>query len=380
MPIPESLHDLVHGRLLALPPQCREFLLAAAAHAHPTIDVTEAASGIDREAGLRPALEAHVVDLDQSRIRFTHPLLAAGAYETDDPARRAEIHARLAELLEDPEARAWQLAASIGSPDEAVAAALEEAADHARGRGALRSAALMLDRASELTPADRGDDAVRRAVDAAYLHFESGDSRRAEAQLRDVIDPLSPGPERARAMVILARIRLYEAPHEAADLFAQVVDEAAADDRLTLAVAHEGAAACCLWMFERFEERAAARRASPLALALEMGDEALAADVVLSRLSAEALLGRPTAEATGRAGRRAPGFRGGPAHPGPAAGRTRRVLEVGRLARTGARGPRRPDATRGRAGRRECIAVAPLPSRRRGAPSRQPRDRARSRP
>ena len=27
-----------------------------------------------------------------------------------------------------------------------------------------------------------------------------------------------------------------------------------ADDRLTLAVAHEGAAACCLWMFERFED------------------------------------------------------------------------------------------------------------------------------
>ena len=160
LPVPESLRDLVHGRLLALPPQAVTFLLAAAAHAHPTIAVTEAASGIDREAGLRPALEARVVDLDRSRIRFTHPLLAAGAYETADPARRAEIHARLAELLDDPEARAWQLAASIGSPDEAVADALEEAAEHARGRGALRSAALMLDRASELTPADRGDDAA----------------------------------------------------------------------------------------------------------------------------------------------------------------------------------------------------------------------------
>ena len=78
-------------------------------------------------------------------------------------------------------------------------------------------------------------------------------------------------------MVILARIRLYEAPHEAADLFAQVVDEAA-DDRLTLAVAHEGVAACSFWMFERFE--GVLRHAEvALALALEMGDEALAADV-----------------------------------------------------------------------------------------------------
>jgi DNA-binding CsgD family transcriptional regulator len=296
MPVPASLHDLVHGRLRALPPQSRDFLLAAAAHAHPTIAVTEAASGIDREAGLRPALEARVVELDKSRIRFTHPLLAAGAYETADPGRRAEIHARLAELLDDPEAQAWQLASSIGSPDVTVAAALEAAAEHARRRGALRSAALMLERAGELTPSDLRDEALRRAVDAAYLHFESGDSRRAEAQLRSLIAPLGPGRQRARATVILARIRLYETPHEAADLFAQVVDEAA-DDRLTLAIAHEGAAASRLWMFERFDD--VLRHADiALSLALEMDDEALAADVLLGRLSAEALLGRPTAQET----------------------------------------------------------------------------------
>jgi DNA-binding CsgD family transcriptional regulator len=296
LPVPESLRDLVHGRLRALPQPSRDFLLAAAAHAHPTIAVTEAASGIDREAGLRPALEARVVELDRSRIRFTHPLLAASAYETADRARRAEIHARLAELLDDPEARAWQLAASIGAPDEVAAEALEEAARHARRRGALRAAALMLDRASELTPSDRSDAALQRAVEAAYLHFESGDSRRAETQLRDVIAPLKPGTPRARAMVILARIRLYEAPHEAAELFAQVVDEVG-DDRLTLAIAHEGAAACCLWLFERFDDVLTHAKIA-LALALEMDDQALAADVLLGRLSAEALLGRPTAEAT----------------------------------------------------------------------------------
>jgi DNA-binding CsgD family transcriptional regulator len=97
-------------------------------------------------------------------------------------------------------------------------------------------------------------------------------------------------------MVILARIRLYETPHDAADLFAQVVDEAG-DDRLTLAIAHEGAAACCLWMFERFDD--VLRHADvALSLAREMHDEALAADVLLGRLSAEALLGRPTTEAS----------------------------------------------------------------------------------
>ena len=296
LPVPESLHDLVHGRLQALPPQSRDFLFAAAAHAHPTIAVTEAASGIDRETGLRPALAAGIVDLDKSRIRFTHPLLAAGAYETADRARRAEIHARLAELLDDPEARAWQLAASIGTPDEAVADALEEAAQHARRRGALRSAAQMLDRASELTPSDRRGDALRRAVDAAFRHFESGDSRRAEAQLRDVIAPLNPGPERARAAVILARIRLYEAPEEANELFAQVVAEAEGDSE-TLAVAHEGVAACSVWMFVRLDE-VLRHSGVALALALEIGNDALAAHVLTTRLTAEVLLGRATAGTT----------------------------------------------------------------------------------
>ena len=295
--IPESLHDLVHGRLAALPQESRDFLLAAAAHAHPTVAVTEAASGVDRATGLRPALDARVVQLDGDRIRFTHPLLAAGAYETADRARLSRVHARLAELLDDPEARAWQLAASIESPDEIVADALQQAAEHARRRGALRPAALMLDRSSELTPTDRADDAVRRAVGAAYLHFESGDSRRAEAQLRRVIAPLAAGPRRARAMLILARIRLYETPREAADLFAQVVDEAAADDLLTLAIAHEGAAACSLWMLERLDE-VLRHLAIALSLALELGDEALAADALLSQVSTEALLGRQTTEAT----------------------------------------------------------------------------------
>ena len=296
LPVPESLQELVHGRLLALPPQCRRFLLAAAAHAHPTVAVTEAASGIDPDVGLRPALEAKVVELDHDRIRFTHPLLAAGAYEIAERARRAEVHARLAELLEDPEARAWQLAASVESPDESAAKVLEEASQHARDRGALRPAALMLERASALTPSDRPGEALQRAVDAAYLHFASGDSRRAEAQLRALIAPLRAGVQRARATVILARIRLYEAPDEAAGLFAQVIEEAHGDHR-TLALAHEGAAACRLWMFEGFGE---ILHHSEIALAFadEMNDEALAADVLMTRLSGEGLLGLTDAKRT----------------------------------------------------------------------------------
>jgi DNA-binding CsgD family transcriptional regulator len=293
LPMPESLQDLVRGRLLALPRESREFLLAASAHAHPTIALTEAASGITREAGLSPALEARLVELDGDRIRFTHPLLAAGAYEIGDPLRRNEIHVRLAELLDDPEARAWQLAACVTEADEEIAETLVGAADHARARGALRPAALLLDRARELTPVGRGDEAVRRGIEAAYLHFESGDSRRAETKLQDLTAPLPAGPLRARALGVLARIRLYEAPAEARGLFAQVVEEAG-DDLETLAIAHEGVAASSIWVFEDLQQTIEHTDIA-LVLAADLGDAALAGDVLMTRLTAETLLGLPTA-------------------------------------------------------------------------------------
>src|SRR5262249_50850505 len=151
---------------------------------------------------------------------------AAGVMESADPRDRADVHARLAELLEDPEARAWQLAASVINPDDAVAGVLEDAALHARARGALRPAALLLDRACELTPTTSRDEAHRRAVEAAFLHYESGDSRRAEARVRALVAS-STGWQRVTALRVLARIRTYDAPAEAVELFLQVVEEAA---------------------------------------------------------------------------------------------------------------------------------------------------------
>ena len=296
LPVPDSLRGLVHARLKALPPESRDFLAAAAAHARPTIAITEDASGVSRDAGLTPALEARIVETRREEIRFTHPLLAAGALETADPRRRAEIHARLAELLDDPEARAWQLAACTERPDEKVAAALEEAATHARARGAPRPAALLLDRARELTPAGHSEDFCRRAIDGAYMHFESGDSPRAETQLRSVIAHLEPGGQRARALVRLARVRSYRAQQEATELFLQAIEEAG-DDGETLAVAHEGVATC---LFRMREQLAKAVDHADLAarMALELGDRGLAAEATGSKLLPETLLGRETARRT----------------------------------------------------------------------------------
>lgn len=298
LPVPDSLHDLVHGRLLALPPDSREFLLAAAALSDARVELVESASGVSRRVGLAPALDAGVVELEGDRIRFTHPLLAAGAYEAANPLRRAEVHARLAKLVDDPEARGRHLAASADEPDELVASALVEAALHARARGALRAAALLLDRAQELTPDAESDPALRRRIDAAYLHFEAGDSPRAEAQLLDVIDRLPAGSRRARGLVRLARVRSYEAQREAADLFLEAIDEAEEDLEL-LAVAHEGVATCLFRLRERLVEAVEHARIAAR-LALEVGDDALAAEALGTQLVAETLLGVETATETAK--------------------------------------------------------------------------------
>ena len=296
LPVPESLHELVLGRLQALSPQSRDYLLGASALSHPTRALVESATGVSRNEGLAPALDAQIVAVDGDRIRFTHPLLAAGAYELGDRSRRSEIHARLSELLEDPEARAWQLAASVEQPDEAAAAALEDGAVHARARGAPRSAALMLEKARDLTPADRPDEAIRRAVDAACLHYESGDATRAEAQLRDLVAVLPRGRTRASAVMRLARVRLYEALPEAVELYLQAVDEAEGD-REILAVAHEGVATCLWRLYDRLDEAVEhAELAAELALAL--GDQRLAGEALGTCYVAERLIGRETASAT----------------------------------------------------------------------------------
>jgi DNA-binding CsgD family transcriptional regulator len=97
-------------------------------------------------------------------------------------------------------------------------------------------------------------------------------------------------------LVVLARTRLYGAPKEAYELFAQVLEEAG-EDRPTLALAREGAAACSLWMFERFDE-ALHHTDIALGLADELGDEGFEADVLMNRVAIETILGRATAAAT----------------------------------------------------------------------------------
>ena len=91
-------------------------------------------------------------------------------------------------------------------------------------------------------------------------------------------------------------MRSFHAQAEAVELFLQAIDEAE-DEREILTVAHEGVAACLFRLRERLDE-AVEHAELAAALALELGDEVLAAEALGSQLLAETLLGRPTAHAT----------------------------------------------------------------------------------
>lgn len=107
------------------------------------------------------------------RIRFHHPLIRSAVYNVAPFDARRDVHLTLAAALRDePDRRAWHLAAATLHQDAEVAAALERTADRARGRGGYAAAATALERAAELSPVR--EDAARRLVAAAEAAVFTG--------------------------------------------------------------------------------------------------------------------------------------------------------------------------------------------------------------
>jgi predicted ATPase len=154
LPVPRSVEELVSERLDGLSHGARELVLAAAALSRPTTSVLERAAppGGDVGAALIEAEEAGVLVLDRERIRFAHPLLASVVYGNASQERRRQLHARLADVVEDPEERARHLASSAMTPTDAVATEIESAAAGAARRGAHRAAAELYAASARLTP------------------------------------------------------------------------------------------------------------------------------------------------------------------------------------------------------------------------------------
>jgi len=205
------LKELYCSRVRALPADAQMLVLLAAADQLGDPDkVWRAAAqlGIDLEKASFPAVE-RLVSL-VPKIRFRHPLMRSAGYYAASSSVRRRAHQALAAASDpelDPDRRAWHRAGAESSPDEQVAAELEQSADRARRRGGWASGAAFLERAAVLTP-DPGHRA-RRLLQAAEARLVAGQVPAARALVEQatpcLADPLARGNARRLEGLILYR-------------------------------------------------------------------------------------------------------------------------------------------------------------------------------
>src|SRR6266508_1631991 len=296
LPVPDNLRRLVAQRLARLPGGTQESLTVAAALSQPSAPVIAAAIEDDPYLRLGPALEAHIVELHDERVRFTHPLLASASYESASPRRRRELHRKLARLVPDLEEKAHHLALAAEGPDEEVAVALEEASGRAFGRGAPDAAADLCAQARLLTPAGDWEAVRRRSLQEAEYAMESGDTPRARAVLDDVLSASPGGHARAEALICLARVHFNGLDWTtSARLLEQASLDAGGDPALQAQI--ELHLALNLDLLRTDVSAALAHARAAVGLAEYLGDAAVLAEALALEAKSEFLLGRPWPQA-----------------------------------------------------------------------------------
>lgn len=178
VPLTTRLEQAFATRIVELPTITQTVLLVAALNDGESLSETlEAASGlVGRELTVEhvaPAVSAQFVGVDETGLRFRHPLVRTVIHQAASMSQRLAAHAALAAALAgQPDRSVWHRAASIIGPDEEVASELEAAATRARRRRGIVVSVAALERAAQLTdaPARRGGRLLR----AAELAFEQG--------------------------------------------------------------------------------------------------------------------------------------------------------------------------------------------------------------
>ncbi|MFD4511139.1 helix-turn-helix transcriptional regulator [Streptomyces sp. NPDC058457] len=174
LPLTARLENLFAADLSGLPSPTREaLLLVAAAGTADLADLVRAAPALDVVRALDPAERVGLVRVESDRVLLRHPLVRSAVYHAASFHERRQTHLALAAVLaEEPDRRAWQLAAAVTGQDAEVADALAESAERARGRGGYAAAATALERAAELTPAP--ELRARRLLTAAQSAMFAG--------------------------------------------------------------------------------------------------------------------------------------------------------------------------------------------------------------
>ena len=159
LPLTGGVERAFLDRYRRLPDAAQRLLLVASADDTGWLTVVrDAADRLDAgDEALDEAERAGLLSVDGNVLSLYHPLVRSAVYRAATSAGRRAVHGALAEALrDDPDRRAWHLAAATDRPDEQVVAALDAVAERAADRGGHEAAAAAWSRAAELTAGGEG--------------------------------------------------------------------------------------------------------------------------------------------------------------------------------------------------------------------------------
>jgi tetratricopeptide (TPR) repeat protein len=244
--VPAGVRDVLRRRLSGLPEQTQSILLVAAVVGREfDLGVVRTVSGL-RDESVLDAVEAALLsglvveEATADRFRFTHALVREAIYHDVSRARRARLHARVAEALDsrpgggDRAGVHWWLAAPVVGARAALPHLLT-AADQALGALAPEEAEQHLTHALQLLGGEPpSTERVRSEFDVRMrlgtLHFQlhgarTGSARDALARARELAEQLADGPATIGAYRSLYEVAVARAEHtEARELAGRMLD------------------------------------------------------------------------------------------------------------------------------------------------------------
>jgi DNA-binding CsgD family transcriptional regulator len=202
LPLTARLEQAFASRLTTLGADVQRLLLLAALDEVDLAELSRAAGKTVDAADLAPAVAAALGTLDSGVFRFRHPLIVSAVKQAATADELRSAHAALAEALADePDRAVWHRAAAAAGPDEAVAVALEAAANRATLRGAGDVAVSAFERAAGLTAEPKRR--ATRLYRAGDLARELGRSSEGVRLLRAAVQIGLPAAENAMASFTL---------------------------------------------------------------------------------------------------------------------------------------------------------------------------------
>ena len=168
LPLTDRLTAVLTSRFAALPQPAQAALLLAAVADGPDLGAAVHGSG-PMPGPLAPAEHWAWSGSTVQGCSSPSPRPFSDLHSAPSLGGRRRTAELAAGLDDEPDRRAWHLAAAALDPDEQVASLLEATAAQARRRGGAAAAALAMERAAELSPALA--DQARRLVAAASAPF-----------------------------------------------------------------------------------------------------------------------------------------------------------------------------------------------------------------